>query len=154
VGYQERLVIADDVDALASFSCDLYPTSFTRPVQEMVQERLMDALAGGHAEAVGLWADDVLVGVAAWTVESASTWRSAVVATRVGWHRRGIARRLKVAMLERAAEAGVVAVVSIVHWDNDPMLALNRSLGGTMRAMPDDPDYGLCVVPTSASSTR
>jgi hypothetical protein len=50
---------------------------------------------------------------------------------------------LKTDQIARARRSGATAVVPIVHWDNDPMIELNVSLGAQTSS-------GSPVIPTTA----
>jgi hypothetical protein len=52
------------------------------------------------------------------------------------------------AVVAEARRAGAAAVASVVHWDNDGMIALNASLGANVERIPGELDYCLCVLPT------
>jgi hypothetical protein len=49
--------------------------------------------------------------------------------------------------VDRARRSGAVAVVSEVHWDNDPMIELNAQLGANVEQIEGDTDHCLCVIP-------
>jgi len=118
-------------------------------LEETIQERLADELALGAATAVGLWHKGQLCGVAAWKLQDGPppVCVCALVAVQEGFQRRGFGRRLKNEVVEQARAAGAVAVRSIVHWDNDPMIQLNVSLGASVETLRGGPDYCVCVIP-------
>lgn len=144
-----RELSADDEPALTTFSCRHFRQPWTEVVEEMIRERLAHALRVGDAQAVGLWRDDELLGIAAWRIDpdDPSLCRSILVAVAHGNARRGYGRILKEAVLERARLAGAVVVVSIVHWDNDAMIRLNESLGANVERIPGDQDHCRCIIP-------
>jgi predicted GNAT superfamily acetyltransferase len=143
-----RRLTADDADALAKFSCRRYRQPWTDVVDELVREKLAAAIALGDGEGLGLWVGDDLVGVAAWRMEGGSPpiCHSIVVAVRVGAQRSGHGKRLKRAMIEQATAVGAAVVVSMVHWDNDAMIALNAAFGANVERIPGDYEYCRCVV--------
>jgi GNAT superfamily N-acetyltransferase len=90
-----------------------------------------------------------LRGVAAWAEQDDETWRSIVIATRPGFHRKGIGFSLKSEMLNRARNAGMLVVVSVVHRDNVAMLKLNGDLpGADLELDPEDAhkQYMICTI--------
>lgn len=144
-----RPLTADDNKALAQFSCRSFAEPWTDLVQEMIREQLAAELRlADDIEARGLWMDDRLVGVVAWRLDPASMLcQSIVLAVEIGHRRRGYARRLKQVEIDWARRAGARAIASTVHWDNDPMIELNGSLGGSFTPLPDDPMHLRCIIP-------
>jgi acetyltransferase len=55
------------------------------------------------------------------------------------WHGRGLAKRLMHRLMVCARNAGVRELHGLILASNDPMLALMRSLGFTIKPAPDDP---------------
>lgn len=140
-----RPLTAADEAALSTFTCLTYKEPWTVPVQEMIRDQLAGNLAIGAVSAVGAWVDDDLRGVAAWKVEG-GICHSILLAVRTGQRRRGIGSLLKEAVLSEARAAGAVAVVSMVHWDNEAMIELNESLGANIERIVGDSEYCRCVI--------
>jgi GNAT superfamily N-acetyltransferase len=139
---------AVDRGTLADFSCRGYREPWTDLVEEMVRCHLADALDIDGVSALGLWRDEQLCAVVAWRIDSSSgVCRSILLAVRNGHRRRGYGRRLKAELVDRARRSGAVAVVSEVHWDNDPMIELNAQLGANVEQIEGDTDHCLCVIP-------
>lgn len=122
-------------------------------IENLVRERLADALKHAGTSALGVWGDGQLLAVIAWTIDPAASdsWQVVTLATGYGWYRRGLARRLKLAVLAEARAARAREVVSLVHRDNTAMCALNESLGGRAVLDPSDPrrEHLVYVVPVS-----
>lgn len=98
-------------------------------------------------EAHGLWVGDQLTGVVAWRFEpEARLCHSILLAVDRRHQRRGYGRRLKEMELDWARRAGARAVVSIVHWNNDPIVNLNWGLGGSFSQPPGDAMHLNCVI--------
>jgi ribosomal protein S18 acetylase RimI-like enzyme len=142
-----RPVGPHDRDQLATFSCATAGYDFTLEVEQQIRESVVVELEAGRVEGLGSWDDDHLVAVITYS-RSDWLWLVTVLATDNRYRRRKQAQRLKLEVLRRAREAGAEAVVSHVHRDNHPMLALNAKLGGvvTPAADPDNP-YLVCTVP-------
>ena len=143
-----RPVTESDRLALATFTCRAYREPWTDVIEEMVRDRLADELELGNVDAAGICCDDELCGVVAWRLDDSSPplCRSILLAVRTGHRRRGIGRRLKDHLLVQARVAGAAAVVSLVHWDNDPMIELNVQLGANVERLPGDNDHCRCVI--------
>lgn len=146
-----RSLVAEDAPELSTFPCRQYLAPWTTVVEELIQERLASQLAADpDLFAAGCWTGDVLCGVAVWRFENdrgTVVCRSIVVAVRLGYVRRGVGGRLKRHVIDQARLHGAKAVISEVHWDNEPMLALNISAGANVYRQPGDWDYSLCVIP-------
>jgi len=139
---------ADHQDELATFRCRQFKAPWTDGIEELVQTRLAGELELGAIEALGLWRDDLLVGVVAWSRQPArpEVLHCVLLAVRTGHLRRGHGMRLKSALLEHGRAAGALAIESDVHFDNDPMLELNLKLGANIERISGDPDYLFCVI--------
>jgi ribosomal protein S18 acetylase RimI-like enzyme len=72
------------------------------------------------------------------------------LAVHCDYRRRGLARRLKHALIEQARQAGIVAITSIVAWANTPMLNLNEELGASrdyiITDVEPDPAFCRCLI--------
>src|SRR5438046_2743249 len=90
--------------ALESFDCKTFKQPWTVQIDRMVHE-LPGPLAGGEVFGIGGWVDGTLASVEAWAVDD-SRWRSVLVATAIGYRRRGYATELKSALIDRARAAG------------------------------------------------
>jgi hypothetical protein len=130
---------------LRSFTCAT-ADDFTLDAQQFVRELLVPELRAGRCQALGSWNGDELVALIAYAMTE-GLWIVHMVATRTDYRRSKQALRLKLEVLYRAYEAGIPAVTSHVHRDNEPMLALNRTLNGVDDA-PEDSDnpYRVCTV--------
>lgn len=108
----------------------------------MIRWHLADNIEREYVDGLGLWLDDQLSGIIAWQLDDdePAYIRSSVLAVRYGARRQGIALQLKNELLEIAVDAGVAAIVSTVHWDNDPMRALNEQLGANVYPIAGDND--------------
>jgi hypothetical protein len=137
-----RPLTAGDAAALGSFYCERYRQPWTLAVQDAIRHELPAALANGDVEGIALWDGDDLIGVIAWTVDpdDSTLWRSNVLAVMVGRQRHGHGLSLKTALIEAAAARGAKTVISIVEWDNDPMIELNlRKFNADVAPDPDGP---------------
>ena len=98
-------------------------------------------------EAWGLWVGHELAGIVAWRLQAdVGICRSILLAVDRRHRRRGYGRRLKEMELECARGAGARAVVSLVHFENVPVIQLNWSLGGTFSHPAGDPDHFHCII--------
>jgi GNAT superfamily N-acetyltransferase len=143
-----RPLTVDDGPALHTFSCRGWREPWADLVEEMVRDRLVGELVHGDVDAVGAWRGDDLAGVAVWRINE-DRCTSIVLAVANGHRRRGLGRTLKLTVIAAARDAGASVVVSHVHWDNEPMLLLNRSMGANLERIPGDLDYCLCVLPVT-----
>ena len=90
---------------------------------------------------------DELLAIAVWRIIPAvSLCQSLILAVQTGHRRRGHARKLKQIEIDAARRASCRAVISKVHWDNTPMLALNTSLGANVERIGGDRDYAHCII--------
>jgi GNAT superfamily N-acetyltransferase len=142
-----RPITTDDRPCLSRFSCRSWGQPWTDDVEASIHV-LADELE--HTDSLiarGVWVADALVAVAVWRiVPQTPLCESLVLAVQTGHRRRGYARRLKQLELDEARRAGCSVVISKVHWDNGPMMGLNRSLGANVERISDDPDYAYCLI--------
>lgn len=133
---------------LASFDCAQFRQPWTDAVEFLVKERLADSIESGEAQAIGLWDDDSLCGIAAWTEASRDEWHSSIIAVKLGYVGRGDGGRLKDELIAIARSRGVSAIVSWVHRDNLAMVHINERLGAVIRTDPEDPrrEFLLCTL--------
>ncbi len=132
---------------LRSFSCATAGQEHTLEVEQQIREWAAEEFAAGHVEGLGSWDDDEL---AALIIFKASDWlwKVTVLATDNRYRRRKQAQRLKREVMRRAEDAGAKALVSLVHRDNLPMLALNIKLGGVVDPPADrENPYLVCTIP-------
>jgi hypothetical protein len=143
-----RPVTAADRDALARFSCRSWTHPWTDDVETTIH-CLADELERTESlVALGIWAGSELLAVVVWRmVPQTSLCQSLVLAVQTGHRRRGYARRLKQIELDEAQQAACTAVISKVHWDNAPMMKLNKTLGANVERIDGDPDYAYCIIP-------
>ncbi len=125
----------------------------------MIREELSYSLEVGLVQGEALWVRDHLVAVDAWRTErdpavryrwGDQVWLNVVLAVHIDYRRRGLARRLKLALIEQARQAGIVAIISIVAWTNTPMLNLNENLGASrdyiITDVEPDPAFCRCLI--------
>ncbi|MFN0090808.1 MAG: GNAT family N-acetyltransferase [Acidimicrobiales bacterium] len=143
-----RELNASDEPALRRFQCRTLGEPWTAAVQDLIRGHLPDSIAGGHAQGLGLWDDDSLIGVVAWTEVHGNPGAAAipVVAVAIGHQRRGHGRRLKSEALRRLHGSGHDIVTSAVHEDNEAMLRLNQSFGARFERDSGNPSYLTCVI--------
>lgn len=141
-----RSITAADRTALARFSCRSWGEPWTDEVEATIHGLADELEQSAALNARGLWAGDQLVAVVVWrVVPGTSLCQSLVLAVQTGHRGRGYARRLKELELDEARQAGCTAVISQVHWDNAPMMAINRSLGANIERSPSR-NYAYCIV--------
>jgi GNAT superfamily N-acetyltransferase len=137
-------------DDLRGFDCAIAGEPWTRTIQGMIRGGLpLALLQEGFITAAGMWDSDVLAGLVAWRGEpyDVHTWRVPLLAVREGYRRCGYGLQLKTHVLDAARVEGIRAVVSLVHRENTPMLALNRKLGAAITPYPDARrDYLICTI--------
>jgi len=132
---------------LRSFSCATVGHEHTLEVEQQIREWVAEELASGLVEGLGSWDEDELAALIIFK-PSDWLWKITVLATDNRFRRRKQAQRLKLEVMRRAGEAGAKALVSLVHRDNLPMLALNNKLGGVVDSPADrDNPYLVCTVP-------
>jgi predicted N-acetyltransferase YhbS len=142
-----RALTPADRPTLARFTCRGYGEPWSDVIEEMVHDHLADALDASDLIALGLWDGAQLCAVVAWRLDQpARICRVALLAVQNGQRRKGLGRRLKEEVVERARQSGALAVVSVVHWENDPMIELNAALGANVERIDGDPDHCLCVI--------
>jgi len=147
-----RPLTAADGPALRTFSCRGWREPWTDIAEEMIRDHLEGALALGDVDTVGAWQGTDLVGVAVWRIRG-ERCTSVVLAVANGHRRRGLGRSLKLAVIAAARSARANVVVSQVHWDNEPMLFLNRLMGANIERIPGDDEYCLCIIPIATRDT-
>lgn len=141
-----RLLDADrDEAALRSFQCALISEPWARSVQDAIQNDVADAVRRGRSTGFVCVDGGQLVGVGtlvdAIAADMSRIGYSSVLATSVTHRRQGVARALKLAVMEAARSRGYRFLESQVHEQNRAMLDLNRSLGADMRHQPPGPDW-------------
>ena len=77
--------------------------------------------------------------------DSSSCEFSLVVADDFGG--RGLGSRLMLSIMDVAREKGLTEIVGLVLTNNPGMLKLMKSLGYSIKAYPDDPDFRLVTHP-------
>jgi GNAT superfamily N-acetyltransferase len=160
-----RLLSGDDRDALEVFPCNSYDQPWSGEIERMIREELPHSLEVNYVQGHGLWVGDQLVAADAWKAErdpvvrakwGDRVWLSVVLAVHIDYRRRGFARRLKLALVERAQQENIVAITSIVSWGNVPMLKLNEELGASrdeiITDVEPDPDFCRCLLPISPTA--
>jgi hypothetical protein len=142
-----RPVTAADREALARFSCRSLAHPWTDEVETTIHHLADELEMTDSLVARGIWDGADLLGVVVWRmVPTASLCQSLVLAVQTGHRRRGYARTLKRIELEEARQASCRAVISKVHWDNTPMMKLNKSLGANVERITGDRDYAYCII--------
>ena len=125
---------------LEAFPCASFDQPGSVEIERMIREELSYSLEVGLVQGEALWVRDHLVAVDAWRSGrdpavryrwGDQVWLNVVLAVHIDYRRRGLARRLKLALIEQARQAGIVAIISIVAWTNTPMLNLNENLGAS-----------------------
>ncbi len=146
-----RLAEPKDAEQIAQLRCANPNERWTRDVERAVRSDLAEAVADGDPEYCVHVAVDtrtaVIVGVVAhgsvsWEdPDGDSAERSSYIHALAVVHehrRRGIGERLKLDVLNEAAEAGMKLVTSNVHRKNFAMKALNDKLGVASDRDPQD----------------
>lgn len=139
-----------DASALSVFACSVRPRDFEVAVEESIRRHLADEVRdGGEVQTVAAWSGHELCAVAAWQphTELPSAWFVNVIAVASGHRQQGLGALLKRTILQRAHDAGVTVLVSVVHVDNHAMQNLNVALGGTAQAIPGDWTHRYWLVP-------
>lgn len=141
-----RLIDPDrDEGRLASFQCARIGEPWAAEVEEAIRDPLALAIRRGRSTGLGCFDGDALVGVASLTTASlpdmTTIGYSSIIATAVSHRRLGIARALKLEVMDQARRRGYPYLESRVHESNSPMLELNRSLGADMRPLPPDASW-------------
>jgi len=132
---------------LATFSCATASHEHTLEVEQEIREWVADELASGRVEGIGSWDGGELAALVIFAPHELF-WKITVLATDSRYRRRKQALRLKAEVMRRARNAGARAIISRVHRDNGPMLALNTKLGGVVDPPTDeDNPYLVCTVP-------
>jgi GNAT superfamily N-acetyltransferase len=89
-----------------------------------------------------------IAGLSAWEITETNgkfVWVNHVLGVHTDFQRQRIGYDLKSEVLARARSAGAIAVTSVVHDANKPMLDLNRKLGATTE--PDsERKHTLCTI--------
>lgn len=131
---------------LATFSCASAGQEHTLEVEQQIREWVADELESGQVMGIGSWDQDRLAALVIF-VPHELFWKITVLATDNRYRRRKQALRLKIEVMRRARNAGARAVISRVHRDNLPMLALNKKLAGVIDPPTDeDNPYVVCTV--------
>jgi GNAT superfamily N-acetyltransferase len=143
-----RPVTTADRGALARFSCRTWAHPWTDEVESTIHHLADELELTDTLVARGVWAGGELLAVVVWRiVPQTSLCQSLIVAVQTGHRRRGYARRLKQIELDEARRAGCTAAISKVHWDNAPMMKLNKALGANVERISGDRDYAYCIIP-------
>jgi GNAT superfamily N-acetyltransferase len=152
---------------LEGFACSTLDTPWSVGIEQMVCDHLPDALENPGApgalpiKALGLWVGERLVAVDAWkperdpvvcaTFPGEVVWLNVVLATHVDFWHQGFGRHLKETVIQEARKRGVVAITSVVSWENTAMGSLNQKLGGVeteiITDVEPDPDLCRCILP-------
>jgi len=143
-----RPVTAADSDALARFSCRSLADPWTDEVETSIHHLADELERTDNIVARGVWTGEELLAVVVWRmVPDTPLCQSLVLAVQTGHRRRGYARMLKQRELDEARKSGCTVVISKVHWDNRPMLKLNKALGANIERINGDRDYAHCIIP-------
>jgi hypothetical protein len=143
-----RPVTAADRHALARFSCRSLAHPWTDEVETTIHHLADELELTDSLVARGVWAGGDLLGIVVWRmVPQTSLCQSLVLAVQTGHRRRGYARMLKDVELDEARQTACTAVISKVHWDNGPMMKLNKALGANVERINGDGDYAYCIIP-------
>lgn len=143
-----RPVTAADHDTLATFSCRSWAHPWTDEIEASIHHLADELALTESVVARGIWNGDDLLAVVAWRmVPQTPLCQSLVLAVETGHRRRGYGRRLKQIEIEEARRASCTAVISKVHWDNGPMMELNKALGANVERINGDGAYAYCIIP-------
>ena len=113
----------------------------------MIHDRLLDEVLDGTVQGLGAWEGEELIGASAWRLDEASgVITSILIAVRYTRRHQGIGRALTQRLIDDARATGAQTIVSSVHWDNEPMLALNQRLHADIRRVPGDNEYAVCIL--------
>jgi hypothetical protein len=137
-----RELATSDAKAIESFECRVYRQPWTDEVQAAIREGLPKQIEKGAIQTLGLFDDTGrLRSLIAWTIPNEETWTVQVLATATGFQgpKYKYGTKLKGELLDRAWAAKCYAVVSIVHRDNDAMLAINKRFHANIELDPADP---------------
>jgi ribosomal protein S18 acetylase RimI-like enzyme len=124
----------------ATFKCRAFRKPWTEPVEDAIRTLLGGELERGTVRAVGLLADQELVGLIAWSVgrSDPSSWQVFPLAVAEGRQGRGYGRLLKDHLVRVATAEGIRSIESLVHKDNVAMIKLNRSIGAVIVSDPTE----------------
>lgn len=141
-----RLLDADrDELALRAFRCARLNEPWAMDVQEAIRDYVADAVRNRRSTGFICADGDLLAGVATLVKPNATDalqmGYASILATSIAHRRQGVARALKLAVIDEARIRGYGFLESRVHEDNQAMLRLNRSLGADMRRLPPGPDW-------------
>ena len=133
---------------LAPFSCRDFRYPWTDVIEEMVQGQLAASIERGDVSGLCLCVQDRICAVTAYVIDDDNgICHSELLAVKIGYMRHGFALQLKREVIARSRLRGVRAVISVVHFDNDPMIELNAKLGANIERIPGDTDYVRCIIP-------
>jgi hypothetical protein len=133
---------------LRAFSCRDFRFPYTDVIEELIRNNLADSVQAGEVSALALCSDSRICGVTAYVPDlDTGIYQSSILAVQMGYVRRGYGTQLKQAVIDIARQAKAIAVVSDVHYDNDPMINLNVKLGANVVKIPGDLEYRRCVIP-------
>lgn len=143
-----RRVTAADHDALARFSCRSWAHPWTDEIETSIHHLADELERSDILNAWGIWAGEDLLAVVVWRIAPGTPLcQSLILAVQTGHRRRGYGRTLKQLELDEARQAACTAVISKVHWDNGPMMNLNKALGANVERITGDRDYAYCIIP-------
>jgi GNAT superfamily N-acetyltransferase len=157
VGWTEeiRRLSADDRQSLQGLRCAKIDEPWAFVVEESIQRALCDEISAGIATGFGTFVGAELVGVIS-LIDPPGGFHeatSSLLGVAVNYRARGIARALKLTVIEEARSRGHKYLSSIVHSQNTWMLHLNDQLGANIKPRPDpenpyrfDAEYYRCVI--------
>jgi hypothetical protein len=135
---------------LEAFECRVYRQPWTDEVQAAIREGLPERVQAGAIQALGLFDEQTgrLLSLIAWTVPNQEIWAVQALATATGFHGRQHGATLKGELLKRAWAQDCYAVTSLVHRDNEAMLAINKRFQAHIELDPTDPyrNTMLCTI--------
>jgi len=149
------LRLAEVTDAaraeLAAFACARYREPWSEVVEQAIRRELAGELEAGTSRAIGLWAEDDLVAVAAFRIVDSPMFPKAcrvnLLAVRTDHQGRGRGRVLKEAVIDVARTEEAMAVASRVDRRNTRMLQLNLALGARVDPIEGAEDEVICTIP-------
>lgn len=134
-----------DRAALSTFTCARLREPWAVDVEEWIRELVVDAVLSGQAIGFVCTDGEAVVGVATLfppdSTDTLGVGFASLLATAISHRRMGVARALKMAVMDEARSRGYRFLESRVHEDNAAMLALNRTLGADMRRLLPGPEW-------------
>jgi ribosomal protein S18 acetylase RimI-like enzyme len=151
-----RFIGSADYDQVALFSC-AGPSSFSRDVEEMIRSDLVGELSNPSRGliAIGGFLENSLASLVVFEPgKLEDTWYVVLLAVQTDFQNKGLGRMTKDRLLDHLETLDRKFVESLVHERNEPMLALNKSLGATITRDVSDKKFRLCVIQLNPQQPR